>query len=123
MMTMDVAAVRLLLELGKRGWRGPITDHVLAELALCACDQGIRVTCDMVEADPGWLVAPSKERFGYLFESPPPPEPEPIYPDEFYCEACGAPQAFAEACLGVLGTTMHFRCRYCGMESSSDSAA
>jgi hypothetical protein len=45
------------------------------------------------------------------------PEPEPE-PEPTTCPACGSENVGNE--LGALGNRVHYRCRYCGMDYSSD---
>ena len=62
MIPLDVAAVRLSLALAGGGCRAPVSTGTLAILATWARDRGPETVARWVQADPGWLVAPSVNR-------------------------------------------------------------
>lgn len=64
-MDIGTAAVRLLVELARRGCRQKIAAWTLAVLAGTALEHGVETVCDWIEEDTGWLICPSARWWGW----------------------------------------------------------
>jgi len=64
-MTADLAAVKLTLELARRGFRGSIKGCVLSSLVAWTQDVGIERMAQAIENDPGWLICPNARWFSW----------------------------------------------------------